>query len=393
MTSNIIKVAIPQIGSSAWTGGVTYQNNLMYALNQFAHDIEVVEISSDAGSPVSNWKSKVIALLTKLHRLMPRGLADFFYGHYKHATSGMRPSESNIDVVFSLGYYDKNVQVATLSWIPDFQHVHLPEMFTEQEIYARDNGYRHIANSSTLVVLSSNNALKDFSGFVPAHAHKGRVMRFVANVPEIIYSEDSSTVYKQYDLPEKFIYLPNQFWKHKNHSLVLDALHILKSRNIKPFVVFTGNTKDHRNPTFFDDLMQKISSLDLRDQIAVLGLIPHEDVYKLLRQSLFVLNPSLFEGWSTTVEETKSIGKRILLSDIEVHKEQAPPNSVFFNPRDPEDLALCLKELWDASMPGPDIAMEQQAREQLPKRIKQFADTFTGIAKEAVSLTKKRTYL
>jgi hypothetical protein len=66
---------------------------------------------------------------------------------------------------------------------------------------------------------------------------------------------------------------------------------------------------------------------------------------------------------------------------------------VFFNPRDPEDLALCLKELWDASMPGPDIAMEQQAREQLPKRIKQFADTFTGIAKEAVSLTKKRTYL
>ncbi len=39
--------------------------------------------------------------------------------------------------------------------------------------------------------------------------------------------------------------------------------------------------------------------------------------------STALINPSQFEGWSTTVEEAKSLGVKMLLSDLEVHKEQA----------------------------------------------------------------------
>jgi hypothetical protein len=52
------------------------------------------------------------------------------------------------------------------------------------------------------VVLISNSELKDFSRFAPEYAAKGRVMPFVAHVPEEIYNTDSTTVLKKYNLPE-----------------------------------------------------------------------------------------------------------------------------------------------------------------------------------------------
>ena len=68
-------------------------------------------------------------------------------------------------------------------------------------------------------------------------------------------------------------------------------------------------------------------------------MVPREDLYQLIRQSLAVLQPSLFEGWSTTVEEAKSIGKQIILSDLPVHREQVESGARFFDANDPNSLA------------------------------------------------------
>ena len=155
-----------------------------------------------------------------------------------------------------------------------------------------------------------------------------------------------------------------------------------------PFIVCTGNTTDYRNPTYFSELKKKIASYNLQNQFSILGLIPHRDIYQLIRQAAFVLNPSFFEGWSTTVEETKSIGKGIVLSDIEVHREQDPPQAEYFNPHDAADLAEKLCNRWKDSVPGPDHSMELQAKVLLPKRMQAFADSFTAIAKEAVELIR-----
>jgi glycosyltransferase involved in cell wall biosynthesis len=216
-------------------------------------------------------------------------------------------------------------------------------------------------------------------------------MNFVARIPQLVYETDPKTVSLQYKLPDKFFYLPNQFWKHKNHIIVLEALRILQNRNIRPFVVFTGNLTDARNPTFYTELTQKVSLWDLNDQVAFLGLVPHEDVYLLIRQSICMLNPSLFEGWSTTVEEAKSVGKRVLLSDLAVHREQAPPAAVYFDPHNAEDLANKVEELWKNVSPGPDIELERKAREDYPIRMKNYADAFVSIAYEAVDIARGKS--
>ena len=50
--------------------------------------------------------------------------------------------------------------------------------------------------------------------------------------------------------------------------------------------------------------------------------MPYNDLLSLIAYSIAVINPSKSEGWSSTVEQAKSYGKMVLLSNLKVHKEQ-----------------------------------------------------------------------
>ncbi|MEA3273354.1 MAG: glycosyl transferase, partial [Patescibacteria group bacterium] len=98
-----------------------------------------------------------------------------------------------------------------------------------------------------------------------------------------------------------------------------------------------------------------------------------------MRHCVSVINPSLFEGWSSTVEEAKSIGKNLILSDLAVHREQNPPNSIYFNPHNPRDLANKLWKKWLKSKGGPDFELEKNARENLQFRTRKFGGKYQEI--------------
>ena len=85
--------------------------------------------------------------------------------------------------------------------------------------------------------------------------------------------------------------------------------------------------------------------------------------------SLGYINPSFFEGWSTTVEEAKYRGKPILLSDLKVHREQAPAKGVFFDPNDPEDLAKKMWDLWQQATLNEDVDVLERRNEAALLRV------------------------
>jgi glycosyltransferase involved in cell wall biosynthesis len=295
-----------------------------------------------------------------------------------------------MDALFTNGSALKQIpmrlrfRLPTLVWITDFQHLHLPDMFTRQEVDKRNKGYLMMAERADRVVLSSRSVQADFENFAPCMADKARVLPFVAQLPADIFVNDSRWVCDYYHLPERYFFLPNQFWKHKNHQVVIQALSILQSRSPDIKVVCTGNTHDYRTPSYFPELLATISQLGVRDSLILLGMVPHNHVFQLIRQSLAVIQPSLFEGWSTTVEETKSIGKHMILSDIGVHREQAPQQALFFDPRNPQALADCLKKMFNETQPGPNVELEALAREQLPQRTIDFGMKFVEIVREVV---------
>ena len=73
-------------------------------------------------------------------------------------------------------------------------------------------------------------------------------------------------------------------------------------------------------------------------------MIPYNDVIHLMYASCAVINPSFFEGWSTTVEEAKSLKKDLIVSNLRVHIEQLKENARFFNPDSYEELSNILEQ-------------------------------------------------
>ncbi len=237
----------------------------------------------------------------------------------------------------------KGCAIPAMPWIADFQHKRLPEFFDAVEIERRNKEHSRLLQSGNSILLSSRSAAKDCERFYPNNGADINVLQFVSGPPINWHPIPKSQLIEKYDLPDLWLHIPNQFWPHKNHSVVIEALHILKKNGQRIMVISTGNTVNYRNPEQFLSLTKLIDDYGLADSFRILGPIPFDDMLSLMYHSIAVINPSLFEGWSTTVEEAKAMGKKILLSNIDVHLEQAPTRAQYFDPYEPAQLAALLE--------------------------------------------------
>jgi len=281
--------------------------------------------------------------------------------------------------LFSHGFQlGKLSSLPSLCWIPDFQHKRLPDMFSVSEIAQRDDNFAKITFNSQGVIFSSEDARKDYLKFFPKHWAKAYVLRFVAQ-PPIISLGVSKQVLLKWQIDEPYFHVPNQLWRHKNHRVVLESLRLLKAQGRCPLVISTGFTKDYRHPEYFDELCSEVKSANLEERFRFLGLIDFSDVGGLMQNAIAMINPSRFEGWSTTVEEAKSLGKRILLSDIPVHREQNPERASYFDPDAPETLALQMRQVIEEYSPAAEGSATQKANQKLPERTRQFGINYEKI--------------
>lgn len=394
LTQQQLRIAFPFVPSGQWTANLHYTKNVLCALRTLegAERPQVVLLMPPETLPAAWQELQPFVDDVLQFELLPRWEGRFSrfntacrrrLGFYKSPLSKFLHGH-RIDAVFGGMEFGPDFRVPLLTWIADFQHVHLPGMFQPQEIIDRNERFRKLAQYASRIIVSSQDALADLHRFAPDQGQKGRVASFVSLVPELAFAAEPRTVCRDYGLPEKFFYLPNQFWKHKNHEVVIQALRRVGERCPGLTVVCTGNTNDYRNPGYFGWLLGELSRAGVRDRMIVLGTVPHADVFRLLRQSVGVLQPSLFEGWNTAVEECKSVGKAMIVSDIAVHREQNPPKSLYFPPTDEAVLADCLCRAYGEWAPGPDVELEAEARRRLPERMRAFGKVFMGAVRETV---------
>ncbi|ULA64987.1 MAG: Glycosyltransferase involved in cell wall biosynthesis [Nitrospira sp.] len=273
--------------------------------------------------------------------------------------------------------------IPILGWIPDFQECHLPEFFSPEEIAARTRKRCLFCRACSVVILSSRDATEDLERLDGSCAKHAKTLQFVADVA-MPAQLDVMDVLRRLGVEPPYFHLPNQFWRHKNHGVVVEALRVLKARGVMARVVASGNTADHRQPGYFQALMRQAEEAGVKDRFLSVGTVPYADLVALMAGSVAVINPSRFEGWSTTVEEAKSLGKTVVLSDLRVHREQAPPRGQYFAPDDVDGLATAMENTLREYDPLVDRTRMREAQEALPNRRQTFARTFEDIVVEAV---------
>jgi glycosyltransferase involved in cell wall biosynthesis len=384
-----LRVAFTNIPRRLWVGGYNYQSNLFVALNRYCPG-EILPVvfagtndDPDELAELGEISGVEIVRSRAFDRRRTSLLAALTLGLDRAAATEFQAKK--IDLVFEAArFFGWRLPFPAVAWFPDFQHRGLPQLFSPAARWRRDIGFRAQIASGRSILLSSESALRDGWAFYPNLRNDVSVVRFAAQPAAGLLTSDINGVLVQYGLPSGYFYLPNQFWRHKNHQVVVDALDIAKQRGLDIVVAVSGSPDDLRESDYFSDLMKQVESRGLEKNFRYLGMIPLDHVYALLRASIALINPSRFEGWSTTVEEAKSFGVPAILSDIDVHREQTGGTARYFGVDDPQTLAMHLGDVWQAA--GPPVVRDLLP--DLDASVASFAVDFARVIQNTMRLSR-----
>jgi glycosyltransferase involved in cell wall biosynthesis len=333
------------------------------------------EIRPHLGHPaVVNFPSTLpgrVARAWRRKRSGARGLRDLF-------------NAAGVDVLFPVSPVE-DAGVPFVFHLPDFQQHYLPDVNDEAVRTSFDAHFRKQAGAAAIVHLSSESVLEDMRRFMPDLVPKTRVV-FPVSVPSPLwYERDPARVARSLQLPERYVVIPNQVSAHKNHATIAQAIALLRDRGVDAHVVCTGRTADYRDPDFFTRLTAGIARLGIADRFRFLGILDRRDQFAVIRRAVALVQPSRFEGWGAAVAEGKSLGKRILASDLAVNHEHQPDDVQWIEPLSVEGWADAIAGALAHRAPGPDLNAEDAARTRVLAEARNVGRGFSAVLAEAAS--------
>lgn len=254
--------------------------------------------------------------------------------------------KGNFDAILPAGIGGEYLSLISddkkINWFPDFQYDHLPEFYTPLTMVETQQRAVAVAYLSNKLMLSSEDAKNDFLRLFPPSKAKIFVQPFTVTHPD--FSDlNKKDVMTKFSIDRPYYYSPNQYWAHKNHLVVINAIEQLVKRGKNDvLVLFSGKEWDNRNPDYVPKLKKMVKDKGLDSNIKFLGFLDRKEQLLIMKESVAIIQPSLFEGWSTVIEDARSLGKYVIASNISVNKEQISQNCSFFDPHNPSSLAEIL---------------------------------------------------
>jgi hypothetical protein len=360
MSKNILMIAD---GGEHWIGGVYYCKNILYLMTQVKNLEDPIKVYL--------YVNEKLADVFEEFRHLEKVSVITFEGKVKDLEIVKLCDMYAMDLIYSMYYKPLWViEDICIYWIPDFQHIYLPHMFSTKEIDSKEKFNKYIAENHTYLVLSSQDAYNTYKELYPQSTSGVYIVPFISYITNEVRALNDkflSLVKKRYELQEPYIYVANQFWKHKNHITVFKAINeLVNNRNYNITLVCTGNTEDYRNKEHYQMLVKYIKDHKLTKNIKLLGMVPRKDQLAIMKEAELIIQPSLFEGWGTVVEDAKVMDKTMLISDIDVHYEQKNDKCIIFKKDDYIELADYIVQHYHnaekGSMTEGIIEMEAAAR-------------------------------
>lgn len=347
------KIGFFYINDPNWIGGMDYVinavNALCYLSDKEQPDIEII-VSREVN--LTELKDRINFKRYKFYTISTGGqpivIRQWLENAFRWKYIYPFPKGRIYDKIF-YGLNEKR----KVYWIPDFQEEYFSHLFGSDVLQKRRKIRAILAKQDkSVVVFSSKNAHSDFRKFYgPEILAKTKVLHFVNPGKWNFNDEFSKRTLNKFNLESNnFFICPNQMWEHKNHKVVFEALRIALKVNPNLKIVFCGKEHDPRNPVFVKELKNGAKDLCVSGRIFFLGFLPREEQMCLIKESIALLQPSKFEGWSSTIEDGISLNKMIIANNLSVNKEQLNLSGAFFSTE--KELSQLLLEFYEKSKSG-----------------------------------------
>jgi glycosyltransferase involved in cell wall biosynthesis len=239
--------------------------------------------------------------------------------------------------------------------VHDLQHrlqPEFPEVSANGEWEWREYLFRNGTRSATLLLADSEVGKEDILNFYGPYGVTPDMVKVLPFLPACYLGVDISESERQrvrttYHLPERYLFYPAQFWPHKNHLRIVDALGLLKQEHgLKIPTVFCGSYTGEIRERTFHEVMSLSTQLGLEKEIRYLGYVPDEDMSGIYAEAVALVMPTFFGPTNIPVLEAWALGCPVLSSDIRGIREQVQHAGILVDPRSVEAIADGIYRLW-----------------------------------------------
>jgi glycosyltransferase involved in cell wall biosynthesis len=237
-----------------------------------------------------------------------------------------------------ISYFTKKKSIIT---VHDLMHRYESKYkeYQDGEYQKREVHYTLISKKASAILVDSSIGKIHFNESYKVNDTIIHILPFVP--PFYLLDSNLVDIRLKYNLPDKFIFYPAQFWEHKNHIRLLNAIKILKDNGLLVNLVLVGSKKNN-----YYNVLNKINELDLKDNVFILGYVPNDDIFSLYKNALAMTFVSVAGPTNIPPIESMLLGCPLICSNVYAMPEQVGNAALLINPYDVQDIAEKIKTIY-----------------------------------------------
>lgn len=311
-------------------------------------------------------------VLFKLRKILP--LADYY-----------KPSQLDCDLLyFPFGLsrpargFDWNFGlIPSVAVVYDLQHLAYPDFFPAAEYAERQCCLEFHKQRASFIVISNfvKDSMIEQVGIAP-DAVFAAYIRLHARMPAIDAAVTRQCLDKLKLTERRYFVYPANFWRHKNHELLLTAFAMARAGELPSGIklICTGSP-DKR----MAEVADAAEALGLKDAVVFPGFLADNEFSALLRSSIGVVFPSLYEGYGMPVIEAMAAGCPVACSDRASLPEVAGDAALLFDSRKPAAVAEAMCRLATDTALCADLIAKGRLRAEQFSQIEEMAREYWDI--------------
>jgi len=254
--------------------------------------------------------------------------------------------------------------------VHDLQHrlqPEFPEVSASGEWELREYAHRGCVLNALMVLVDSEVSKEDVLECYGADGVGPDAIRVLPLQPAISGVEVSEAqrqrVREAYSLSKPYFFYPAQFWPHKNHLRIAQALAELHGQGLEVQLALAGSQTGELREKTFSEVMETAAKLGIGEHVRYLGYVSDDDMRPLYSAAEALVMPTFFGPSNIPVLEAWATSCPVITSDIRGIREQMGDAGVLVDPRSVDSIAAGMRRI--LTEPGLADAMRQRGRDRL----------------------------
>lgn len=333
-------------------GTYTYNRLILSAALESGFNVSVVTESNHWAELLKEYNISYVQVKTPtLWRVLPRlwhklklpvGLFRGLAKRFHPLAKAMISLNQDIWIFPSQDALTYLMPVPAMGVVHDLMHryeAQFPEVGAKHIVKGRDYLYGNMGTYAKGIFVDSQVGQQQLYECYGFPSERTYILPYTVVVQSV--QHDKSELISKYQLPEKYLFYPAQFWAHKNHLRLLQALANLKQVYPEIAIVLAGSPKNG-----YDAVKKQVKALNLEANVKFVGFVPEQDIASFFKYARALIMPTFFGPTNIPPLEAHVYDCPVGISGIYGMQAQLEDAALYFDPKSVQSIQEAMQQLW-----------------------------------------------